>query len=286
MNNNMKDFIAEPSWLMEHKDDPDLIIVDSPWDEYSYGRAHIPGAISRPGHSYVKGMDSDGNPTLHVSDEAEIMELIKKLGIRQNSTLVVYDEWGTKFAARLCWVLRYYGFNGCKVLNGGWQGWLAEGYPVTNVPSEAHIDMSDFIPMQQPDRIITLAELKTKFNSPDVQILDVRSEDEYSGKDFDGNLRCGHLPGAIHLKWDTLLTNPGDNGGVQRFRSEDEMRILLDEAGVSKEKTIITHCQAAIRAAFMAITLEMLGYPIPRLYDGSMAEWANLEDTPLEIESD
>ncbi len=57
------------------------------------------------------------------------------------------------------------------------------------------------------------------------------------------------------------------------------------EAGVSKEKTIITHCQAAIRGAFMAITLEMLGYPVPLLYDGSMAEWANLEDTLLEAET-
>jgi len=213
-----------------------------------------------------------------------IEDLIKKLGIRQNSILVVYDEWGSKFAARLCWVLRYYGFNGCKMLNGGWQGWLAEGFPVTNIPSEVHDESSDFIPMPQPDRIITLEELKTKLDNPDVQILDVRSEDEYSGIDYDGNLRCGHLPGAIHLQWDNLLTDPDDNGGVQRFRPEDEMRMILDEAGVSKEKKIITHCQAAIRGAFMAITLEMLGYPIPLLYDGSMAEWANLEDTLLETE--
>ena len=152
MNN---DFIVEPQWLLEHKDDPDLIIVDSPWDEYSYGRAHIPGAISRPGHSYVKGLDSEGNPKLHLPNQEEIKELIIKMGIRQNSIVVVYDEWGSKFAARLCWVLRYYGFNGARVLNGGWQGWISEGYPVTTVPSENDGNSTDLILTPQQERIIT-----------------------------------------------------------------------------------------------------------------------------------
>ena len=69
---------------------------------------------------------------------------------------------------------------------------------------------------------------------------------------------------------------------VRRFRSAREIVALLEKTGVARDKTVVTYCQAGIRAALGAFALELAGYPRARLYDGSMAEWANRDETPLE----
>ncbi|HEO65631.1 MAG TPA: sulfurtransferase, partial [Spirochaetes bacterium] len=264
----------------EHKDDPNLVIVDCPWDYHSYARAHIQGAVCRPGHPYVKGQDSFGQLTLHIQGPNDFKELVKLLGVGQNTQVVLYDDGDGKFATRLWWVLRYYGHEKASILNGGWQGWLSAGYPITYKPSEP-LQTMDFHPTPDPTRLTTLDQLKENYNSSEWQVLDTRSDEEYYGRNNRMNKRSGRIPGAIHLEWDKLLEDPNDTG-VRRFRSLGDMKQMLDRVGIQKDKTVVTHCQAGIRAAFSAFCLELIGYPTPRMYDASMAEWANLDDTPLE----
>lgn len=77
------------------------------------------------------------------------------------------------------------------------------------------------------------------------------------------------------MEWNRLLSQSKQWEGVNYFQSEDEMLALLDQNGVSMDKTIIVHCQAGVRASFTYFCLKMLGYPEVKLYDGSMDEWAN-----------
>ena len=51
---------------------------------------------------------------------------------------------------------------------------------------------------------------------------------------------------------------------------------------ITADVPAVTYCQAGIRAAFFAFALELMGHPTSRVYDGSMAEWANHDTTPLE----
>ncbi len=84
------------------------------------------------------------------------------------------------------------------------------------------------------------------------------------------------------MEWNQFLNNSTDSEAVRNFKSAEQIHALLDSSGVDKDKTIATHCQAAVRATFGAFVLELMGYPPAKVYDGSMAEWANLDDTPLE----
>ena len=84
------------------------------------------------------------------------------------------------------------------------------------------------------------------------------------------------------MEWNLLLENSDDAEAVRSLRSAEEIQLAFDKAGISKGKTTVTHCQAAVRGAFMAFAIELMGYPVPLVYDGSMAEWANIDDTPLE----
>ncbi len=273
--------LVEPEWLYTHKDDPNVVIVDCPWDYHSYARAHIPGALCRPGHPYIKEQDPYGRLSLHIQGSNQFKELLDTLGIQQKTHVVLYDDGGAKFATRLWWVLRYYGHKKASILNGGWQGWVSAGYPISITLSQQLSKDSDITPSPDIERLTTLEQLKENYNDSEWQVLDVRSNDEYYGRNNRQNKRSGRIPGAMHLEWDKLLEDP-DSNGVQRFRSVEEMKKMLDGIGIQKDKTIVTYCQAGIRAAFSAFCLELSGCPTPRLYDASMAEWANLENTPLE----
>jgi thiosulfate/3-mercaptopyruvate sulfurtransferase len=91
-----------------------------------------------------------------------------------------------------------------------------------------------------------------------------------------------HIPGALHLEWSQLLENSNDGEAVRTFKSAEDIEALLGRAGVDSSKNSATHCQAAVRATFTAFALELMGFNSAKVYDGSMAEWANREDTPLE----
>jgi thiosulfate/3-mercaptopyruvate sulfurtransferase len=276
------DLLASPEWLYKHRGDRDLVIVDCPMAEGSYNRAHIPGALQLPVHPYIKAKDASGDITLHLQGPDEFRELMAELGIGPNTCVVLYDERGSILATRLWWVLRYYGHDNAKVLNGGWQGWVSSGLPVSFKTSEASGRAETFSPCGNPDRLATLEQIKEHYGVQNWRILDVRSDDEYVGKDEHGNKRVGHIPGAIHLEWNRLVESSNDTEAVRRFRSAQEIQELLEECRIDKNQTLVTLCQSGIRASLAAFALELVGYPAIKLYDGSMAEWANLDDTPLE----
>ena len=276
------DLLVSPEWLYEHRGDPDLVIVDCPMAEGSYNRAHIPGALQLPVHPYIKAKDPGGNITLHLQGPEEFRVLMAELGIGENTSVVLYDDRGSVFAARLWWVLRYYGHENAKVLNGGWQGWVSSGFPVSFETSKASDRVKAFLPSGVPDRLATIGQIKENYHDQNWRILDVRSADEYVGKDDRGNKRAGHIPDSIHLEWTRFLENSNDTEAVRRFRSADEIQELLENCRFNKNQTIVTLCQSGIRASLVAFALELVGYPVVKMYDGSMAEWANLDDTPLE----
>jgi len=276
------DILVSPQWLDENKENDKLLIVDCPWEYYSYTRAHIPGAVCRPGHPYIKELDEKGGQTVLVANEAEFQKLLSDLGIGADSTVVVYDDWGSLFATRLWWVLSYYGFNNVKLLDGGWQNWVASGFPVSFAASKPKEITNPVSLRANPDVIITIDELLEKYEDPAWQVLDVRSDDEYQGRAAHGNKRTGHVPGALHLEWNQLLENSKDGEAVRKFKSAEEIEALLRAAGVGGSKNMVTYCQAAVRATFTAFALELMGHNPAKVYDGSMAEWANRDDTPLE----
>ncbi len=282
MQNLNSNFLVNAEWLSEHLNDENLVIVDCHWDVNAYLRAHIPGALMRPRHPFVKS-EEDGQVTNKMPTAHECLALMEKLGIDEDSQVICYDEWENHFATRLWWVLRYYGFNNVKLLDGGWQGWVSAGHPISFSSSKATVETINFAINETPSFKTDLEEVMANLDNPDWQILDVRSDAEFEGKDLAENKRGGHVPGAIHLEWNKLLTHEANDKGVNYFRSKEEMTNLLVSAGIQRDKTIAVHCQSGIRASFMVFCLEMLGYPSVKLYDGSMKEWANSDKTPLEV---
>jgi len=270
------ELLVEPEWVAEHANDPNVRIIDCAVLE-AYRRAHIPGAVHLPVHYYIKEKDPEGSDhgTL-VMPKEEFEALMGSLGVSNDTLVITYDDNNALVASRLWWVLNYYGHTNVKVLNGGWHRWLTEGRPVTFHATRA--PKATFTATANPEIVATVEQLKEDHANPAAcQVLDARTDGEWDGSNNRGNRRSGRVPNAKHLEWVRFVTT--DDRRV--FLPAEEIQGLLDEAGIARDKPTITYCQGGIRAAHAAFTLTLLGYDNVRVYDGSMREWANRDDTPL-----
>lgn len=277
LNNN---YLVDTLWLSNHLHDDNLVIVDCQWDSNAYLKAHIPNAIMRPGHPFLKS-EQNGELGKYLPSKEEFSVFLAEAGIDAHTQVICYDEWDNHFATRLWWVMKYYGYNNVKLLNGGWQAWVSAGLPVSCTATEANETLHAISFERDPSINVTLDELMEHYDHPDWQVLDVRRDTEYDGSEQGANDRSGHIPGAIHLEWKQLLSPGDDHKEVNFFMPCQQMQAILDQKGIRKDKTIAVHCQAGVRASFTFFCLTMLGYPKVKLYDGSMGEWANEQGTPL-----
>lgn len=225
------ELLAETDWLAEHKDDPDLVVVDC--DEYpAYLRMHIEGAIGLRTHHYFKGENG-----VHVMPPEQFEKVMSSHGIGNGKLVVAYDNMGGLYAARLWWSLGYYGHTNVKLLNGGFRKWFEEGRPVSM--ETQHIERASFkASAPRDDTVCGLDEVKAAIANDDVVIWDVRSRDEHTGDDNRPNKRHGHIPGAVHMEWLDLLAPPVRSG---LFLPANEIAAKLSDIGITPEKTVFTH---------------------------------------------
>lgn len=231
-----RELLVETDWLEAHLDDPDIRIVDcDPFE--AYGRAHIKGAVGIRVHHYIKQPEypKDNKKYPFVAPPDTMKEIMENMGIGDDTQVIAYDSNGSNWAARLWWVLNYYGHTHVKVLNGGWKKWFDEGRPTTlDIPK---VGESTFTPKSDPDLLCTLDYGLHNIDNRDVLFLDVRSDGEWEGTANRGNKRVGRIPGAVHLEW---LNFVNDNK-YKTFKSAEELTKLLDAAGVRPEQEIVTY---------------------------------------------
>ncbi len=264
------ELLAEPDWVRDHREDHQVRIIDCR-GEQDYRAGHIPGAVWLGAHNWLKGPDK-----VHVMSAEDFGALMGSRGVGNDALVIAYSASNSLPATRVWWVLNHYGHVGAKVLNGGWERWVAEGRPQST--DEPSIEPRTFAARQDDRVVCRLDDLRARRDS--FQIIDARADDEWTGAgNPHKNQRVGHIPGAIHLEW-VRLVDPDHH----TFKPADQLRAELDAAGVRPDRETVTHCQAAIRAAHVAFVLSLMGYDRVRVYDGSMAEWANRQDTPLVTE--
>ena len=197
------------------------------------------------------------------------------LGINADSHVVVTDDNSTKDSARIWWILRYWGVDNVRLLNGGWTGWESGKYATTtDEPTPKEIA---FAPKVRADRLTTkdqlLESLRTKGS---LQIVDARSEKEFCGDEKMNNKRAGAIPGAKQLEWSDLLDKP-----TQRFKTATQLKALFADAGIALDQPSAAHCQSGGRASVMVFAMELMGAKSVGNYYQSWTEWGNADDTPI-----
>jgi len=216
----------------------------------------------------------DAPVKMTVAGPERFAALMGRLGIGNQHTVIVYEDGVGQIAARLWWVLNYYGHAKAMLLNGGYHKWTAEGRPVT--PELAHHPPATFTPRIQPEWRVGSADLRAAIADPATVMLDLRSQREYRGEIGRGN-RKGRIPGARNLPAGTLV-----GGDHKTFNSEAELRRAFEAAGVTFDKRAIAYCNAGVSASLGLFALKLIGHPAATNFAGSWYEWERDPQNPTE----
>ena len=258
--------LVEPAAIVKPEESKKFIVLDArPREKYAKG--HVPGARWVDHAEWAKGFGEG-------IDADAWGKRIGALGVSADSRVVVYDDNHSKDAARVWWMLRYWGIEDVRLLNGGWIGWQAGKHPVGTVGA-APVPVT-FAAKARSGRLATKDDLLKSLDGGTLQIVDARSEGEFCGIDKLNNKRVGAIPGAKQLEWIDLLDRD-----TQRFKGPSELKKLFNGAGIKLDKPTATHCQSGGRASVMAFGLELMGAKDVGNYYKSWSEWGNAENTPV-----
>lgn len=208
-------------------------------------------------------------------------QIFSKLGITDESEVLVYGftmpEQGFGDEARVLYTFSYAGFDNVKFIDGGFKQVEKLGFNKKYVPTTDRIDVSDVVRSEatQNEKAIYTDELLSKIGNTDVQIIDTRLEVEYNGRVIYGENKAGHIPGAISLPFNSLV----DSNGF--LKSREALEKYVTDKGLDKNKLQVTYCTTGVRASYVAVILEELGFKV-RNYEPSFARYANVGEVVLD----
>ena len=208
-------------------------------------------------------------------------QIFSKVGITDESEVLVYGftmpEQGFGDEARVLYTFSYAGFDNIKFIDGGFKQVEKLGFNKKYVPTTDRIDVSDVVRSEatQNKKAIYTDELLSKIGNTDVQIIDTRLEVEYNGRVIYGENKAGHIPGAISLPFNSLV----DSNGF--LKSREVLEKYVTDKGLDKNKLQVTYCTTGVRASYVAVILEELGFTV-RNYEPSFARYANIGEVVLD----
>ena len=235
-------------------------------DATAFAAAHAPNAIRAPSNDW----DIAAKVTGSGFENTDYWETaLNDLGVDNTTTHVVYDTGAMTNAARVWFILQYYGAK-AVIVNGGWPALAAAPSLPQGVGPGSGFKAN---PRAGAVGLVDRATLKIQLNG-DAHVFDTRTLPEFTGEDPRKNPRGGHLPGARHLSHTDLL----DNG---RVKPAAEVRAMLDSVGFQPGDHIVTHCEGGGRAAFGAAAAVRAGFDDVRVYYLSFGDWAKDDTCPI-----
>ena len=277
--------LVSTRWLSEHLDDADLVVLDcsvlveqdenggmrSVSARSAYEKGHIPGA----GFADLTGDLSDRNsPYEFALPTAEKFSAVMgSLGVGDDSRVVLYDRFGSVWAARVWWMLRWIGFDRAALLDGGLGAWTTEGRPLSNQATEQPV--RQLTPSPRPELIADRDEVFESISNDNIRLIDAMPASHYRGE-MVLYAWPGHIPGATNTPAFSLLDESG------HYLPDDELARLFHG---DRDVRTITYCGGGISASSDAFTLTRLGYNKVAVYVSSLQEWSTDLNNPMEVDT-
>jgi thiosulfate/3-mercaptopyruvate sulfurtransferase len=287
---NREDFLVTTAWLQDHLADPNLRVLEctvflrpgaegrgfevvSGRDEWAAG--HIPGS----GFADLQGDLSDRESKLRfmMPPAEQFAEAMGRYGVGDNSEVVLYDRAGNMWAARIWWMLRAFGFENARILDGGWSRWTAEGRPVsTDAPAYS---AATFTARPRPGLIASKDDVLAAIESGQSCIVNALNGAQHRGEVAPYG-RPGHIKGSVNVP--AMGAAGVVDPETQLYHPIDEIRRRFEEAGARPDQRMITYCGGGIAASSAAFAATMAGFSDIALYDASLSEWAADASLPME----
>lgn len=243
-----------------------LTVLDVRWDigdprYQDYLAGHIPGAAFVDLDRALSARPGPGGRH-PLPDSEPFARAMRRAGVRAAAPVVVYDAANSMAAARAWWLLRYYGHDDVRVLDGGLAAWIAAGHSLQTGPTP--VEPGDFeaapggMPLLDADGAAELGHRGL--------LLDARAPERFRGEHEPLDPVAGHIPGARNRP----TTENVDSAG--RFRPSGDLRQAFEQAGADDDVAVGTYCGSGVAAAHEVLALELAGFRAA-LYVGSWSEW-------------
>jgi thiosulfate/3-mercaptopyruvate sulfurtransferase len=279
--------LVDTQWLQDHIQDTTKVrIAEVDYDPKSnYMLGHIPGSVL-----FDWKQDINDPVSRNVLSKQACEDLLQRVGISNDTTLILYGDFNNWFAAFAFWVFKYYGYKDVRLMNGGRKKWLQEDRPLSKeIPS--NYPKGNFKASEPDNNIrVFLNQVKEALEDANKKVRGIKMVDVRSPKEFTGEIlappeyptehaqRGGHIPSAVNIPWAQAVN---DNDGT--FKSIDELRKLYESKDITPDKEVIAYCRIGERSSHTWFVLKyLLGYPNVKNYDGSWTEWGNMIANPVE----
>lgn len=275
--------IVSAAWVRERLAQHHLVLADvrfSPKDAQhgirAYEQGHLPGAVfvDFKGDLTDPAQEHGGRSPLPAPER--LAARFGALGIDRSTPVVVYEDGNGPAAARLWWVLKYLGHEDVYVLDGGYQAWIAAGYPVSaELPQPAQ---REFAPQVRSELLVGVDDVhavsgRAKAGHGGVALVDSRDANQYKGLEAPFDPVAGHIPGAANYFWKDALAEDG------RWLPPERLKERF--AGLADAEQTIVYCGSGISACPNVLALTEAGFRNVKLYAGSWSDWISYPENPV-----
>jgi thiosulfate/3-mercaptopyruvate sulfurtransferase len=266
--------LVSPAWLRAHLADPHVVVADVRWylknargiDAYQAG--HIPSAHFVDVDRDLASAPGAGGPGRHpLPSPDQFAEVLVRLGVGQDEIVVAYDDSGGTTAARLWWLLRYFGHDGGRLLDGGIKAWVAEGFRLETALL-ARPPSPRMVLAPRKGMVIDKNGVRAISEGDEGLLLDARAPERFEGKVEPVDARPGHIPRAKSAPFASNLRTPGGP-----FRPQAELIRHYASLGVTRDLKVVAYCGSGVTACHDVLALSIAGHDA-LLYEGSWSDWA------------
>ena len=263
------------SWLANHLDNPDLVILDASHAAVGGQKPPYPDVRIKGARRFDIDYFSNQESSLpHMLAPADVFDKkVRALGINQDSHLVIYDNLGIYSSPRAWWMFKIMGHQKVSVLDGGLPQWIGEGHEVEKVELATY-EAGDFEGTLQPEMVKSMEEVKENLGARAFQLIDARSSGRFEGTAPEPRpqLKSGHIPNSINIPFQEVL----ENG---RYKTTEELKRLF---GPHENKPLVFSCGSGLTACIVMLAAELISDGEKAVYDGSWTEWASEKGNPID----
>lgn len=264
--------LVSVTWLQKNINATNLVILDASIPKVTDNVSKEKTILQIPNSRFfdLKNAFSDSSAPFPITFPSleQFQREAQKLGIYNESAIVVYDDKGIYSSPRAWWLFKAFGHNNIAVLDGGLPAWENAGFLVSERKPFIG-SLGDFKPHYFPKYMKYFEDIKKESRKVNHIIIDARSEARFKSLEPEPRkgLRSGKIPNSTNIPFETIVEN-------NHLKSIENIQKVFHS--INKNSNITFSCGSGITACVLALGATLAGYKNISVYDGSWTEWGSL----------
>ena len=241
----------------------------------AYLESHIPGAVYAHLDDDLSSAITSTSGRHPLPGAEQFASFLARSGWCPGKLLVAYDDADGSIAARLWWLMRYFGDDCGALLNGGISAWREAGFELES----GHADSSGVPAVSlsaEEELVLSTSEVLEGLAKNEIVLLDARAAERFTGKIEPIDSVAGHIPAAVNYPFALNLAANGTFRPVKEFREAFQK---LDPSHTGQD--LVHMCGSGVTACSNIFAAELAGVERSKLYVGSWSEWIRDPSRPV-----